>query len=407
MTVAKDALQLPPPVMVQAALRAVTERLAAEMAEPTLSAPHWSYFEWRTARAVAAMHGITGILARRLRWRGAGGWTEFLGEQHAHIARRQLRTRELTLAADERLRSLGIPAQALKGAALHEEGLYRAGERPMADLDLLVLAQDAGRTAEMLEQLGLRESHRTFKHRVFVARNATTPRRLGEHADNDLKVELHERICEPLPRRLIDISDLVRARNPRPGLNPYPSRAALMAHLLLHAAGDMAYRSLRLIQLHDIALLAPRLTAEDWQTIVDLRPWWSWPPLSMAERYYGDLAPRTVIACGRAACSANLRRVYTRQLLSDVSMSRLWVEAFPGIEWAQSIGEAAGYIWHRLVPSAEQMERRRFALQTEPSLTGGDWGAMSQGRRIMRFLTSRAARPWPLYNVRAALAQRR
>ena len=405
--IAQGALQLPPLVSVAAALRTTTERLAGELANPRAAPPEWSAFEWRTARAVAAMHGISGLLAGELLWSGPEGWAEFLGRQREHIAQRQLRTDEFLAGVGERFQHQGIPVQALKGAALYHEGLYQHGERPMADLDLLVIPQDAGRTARMLEQLGLRESHRTFKHWVFVARNATAPRGLGEHADNDLKVELHERICEPLPRRLIDISELVRARNPQPGLNPYPSRAALMTHLLLHAAGDMAWRSLRLIQLHDIALLAPRLTTGDWQRIVDLRPWWSWPPLSMAERYYGALAPRTVTACGSAACSAILRHTYTRQLLSDVSMSRLWVEAFPGIEWARSIGEAADYMWHRLVPSAAHMERRRSALQTEPSLTGGGWGAMSQGRRIMRFLTARAARPWPLYNLRAALAQRR
>jgi hypothetical protein len=403
----EDALQLPSPVTVQAALRTVTERFALEMAAPTASAPRWSHFEWRTARAVAAMHGITGILAGRLRWQGPEDWREFLTEQRAHIAQRHVRIRELTQATGARLRACGIPAQALKGAALHEAGLYLDGERPMADLDLLIRAQDVGRTTQVLEDLGLRESHHTFKHRVFVARDGVPPGRLGEHAANDIKVELHERICEPLPQRLIDISQFVQARAPRPGLNPYPSLAALMVHLLLHAAGDMAGRSLRLIQLHDIALLAHRLTAEDWQEVVERGSWWTWPPLSMAERYYGELAPRTVTARTREACSAILRRVYARQLLSDVSMSRLWVEAFPGIEWTQSIGEAADYVWRRLAPNAELRERRRFALQTEPSLTGSDWGTISQRRRILRFLTRRAARPWPLYNVRAALAQRR
>jgi hypothetical protein len=407
LAVDEDTLQLPSPVTVQAALRTVTERFALEMAAPTSSAPQWSHFEWRTARAVAAMHGVTGILAGRLRWQGPEGWTEFLGEQRAHIAQRHRRIRELTLTTGEQLRSCGIPAQALKGAALHEAGLYRDGERPMADLDLLVSAQDVGPTTQVLEDLGLRESHRTFKHRVFVARHAVAPGRLGEHAANDIKVELHERICEPLPQRLIDISQLVQVRTPRPGLNPYPSPAALMIHLLLHAAGDMAARSLRLIQLHDIALLAPRLTATEWREVIERGSWWAWPPLSMAERYYGELAPRTAMARARQACSAILRHVYARQLVSDVSMSRLWVEAFPGIEWTQSLGEAADYVWCRLAPSAELRERRRFALQTEPSLTGSDWGAISQRRRILRFLTRRAARPWPLYNVRAALAQRR
>jgi hypothetical protein len=36
----------------------------------------------------------------------------------------------------------------------------------------------------------------------------------------------------------------------------------------------------------------------------------------------------------------------------------------------------------------------------------GDWGALPQGRRIVRALSGRTPRPWPLYNVRGALSQR-
>ncbi len=400
-------LHLPPPARVQAALRTVTERLALEMVSPASSAPDWSGFEWRSARAAAAMHGISGILAGRLRWQGAPGWAEFLREQREHIAMRHRRILELTRATDEELRSRGIPAQALKGAALHEEGLYREGERPMADLDLLVRAEDVERTAQMLERLGLRESHRTCKHRVFAACYGTAHAGLGEHAANGIKVEVHDRVCEALPLRLVDISTVVRVRNPSPGLNPYPSRGALMAHLLVHAAGDMTLRSLRFIQLQDIALLAPRLAPADWHDILAQGSWWTWPPLSMAERYYGELAPPAVRAWARATCSVILRQVHARRRLCDVSLSRLWVDAFPGIEWTRSPREALEYVWYRLAPSAELREGRRFALETEPSLSGSDWGALSHRRRLVRFLTGRAARPWPLYNVRAALAQPR
>jgi len=406
MRVAETSLPLPPSVTVAVALRTTTERLAQELANPQRATPEWSPFEWRAARAVAAMHGISGLLAGRLLWVGARGWREFLVAQREHIARRNARLREFLGTVAERFQSQGIPVQALKGAALWPLGLYTEGERPMADLDLLVRVQDTRHAGDILEDLGLRESHRTVKHRVFEAREGTVAP-FGEHADNRMKVELHERICEPLPHRLTDISHLVLPRDAHPGLNPYPSRAALMAHLLLHAGGGMAYRTLRLIQLHDIALLAHRMTQQDWRELQDWTPWWAWPPLALAQRYYGAIAPQTVMASTRAYCQPVLRRTCARQRLSDVSLSHLWLEAFPGIEWARSIGEALTFAARRVVPSGEVLSDRKFAVRTDPSLAVGDWGALSQGRRIIRALSRRTARPWPLHNVRAALAQPR
>jgi hypothetical protein len=392
---------------VAAALRATTERLAGELANPQAAAPEWSEFDWRTGRAVAAMHGISGLLAGELLWRGPDGWAEFLSRQREHIAYRQLQLQQLLATVAERCRGQGIPVLALKGAALHEEGFYGSGQRPMADLDLLTPPEYLARASHILETLGFRESHRTFKHRVFEPRNSTRPRSFGEHAGNAMKVELHERICEMLPYRVTDITRLVSPAEAPPGLNPYPSRAALMAHLLLHAAGGMAYRSLRLIQLHDIALMARRQTAADWQQLLDWRHWWAWPPLILAERYYGAFAPQPVMAALRVSCPTVLRRTCVRQRLSDVSLSRLWLEAFPGIEWARSVGEAVTFVARRIVPGAEVRSDRKFALTTDPSLAHGDWGGLSQSRRILRALRARTPRPWPLHNVRAALAETR
>jgi hypothetical protein len=180
-----------------------------------------------------------------------------------------------------------------------------------------------------------------------------------------------------------------------------------MAHLLLHAAGGMAYRTLRLLQLHDIALLARRLEPQDWETLLRWRPWWAWPPLALAERYYGALGPRAVTAALRAACPTLLRVRCARQCLADVSLSRLWIEAFPGIEWSGSVREAMTFAARRIVPSAEVLADRQFARATDPNLASGDWGGLSQGRRILRALRSRTPRPWPLHNVRAALAEPR
>ena len=45
-----------------------------------------------------------------------------------------------------------------------------------------------------------------------------------------------------------------------------------MMHLLLHAAGNMRARALRLIQLHDIARLAQAFGSGDWKELLAARP---------------------------------------------------------------------------------------------------------------------------------------
>jgi hypothetical protein len=405
--IARGSAQLPPLTSVAAALRATTERLAGELASPREAPPEWSPFEWRTARAAAAIHGISGLLAGALLWRGPEGWADFLGRQREHTARHQLRTLELLDMVDERFRRQGIPVQALKGAVLCREGLYQRGQRPMADLDLLTTPEHTVRAGEILEHLGLRETSRSLKNREFEARESTRVCSFGEHADAALKVDLHERICEPLPHRLTDISSLVSSPAPVPGLNPHPSPAALMAHLLLHAAGGMAHRTLRLVQLHDIVLLTRRLTVRDWQQLVDWRPWWAAPPLLLTERYYGTVIPEAVMASIRRLCPTVLRRTCMRQRLSDTSLSHLWLEAFPGIEWSRTAGEAMLFMVRRVVPGAQVRSDRKFAHKTNPALAQGDWGSLSQSRRILRAVRTRTPRPWPLHIVRAALAEPR
>ena len=133
----------PPPAVVQAALFKITETLAGELARPTDSTPDWSDFEWSIAKAVAAMHGVSPLLSTSLRWRGPAGWVNFLEEQRVHTANRHARIGELLRRLDQSTQEEGIAAMALKGAALHALGLYTAGERPMADLDLLVRPRDA------------------------------------------------------------------------------------------------------------------------------------------------------------------------------------------------------------------------------------------------------------------------
>ena len=215
----------------------------------------------------------------------------FLEEQRTHVTRRHARIEKLLLQIDRSAREAGLGIMTLKGVALHALGLYTAGERPMADVDLLVHPRDAARAVRLIESLGFRECRTSFKERAFAPLESHSAGALGEHSNNDITIELHERICERLPLHLTDITEAVLPQQPRSGLNGYPSRAALMTHLLLHTAGEMAMKSVRLVQLHDLALVGRRMTEADWDEMLQWssggrRLWWALPPLRLTLRYY-------------------------------------------------------------------------------------------------------------------------
>jgi hypothetical protein len=311
---------------------------------------------------------------------------------------------------DQRAREAGVAAVALKGVALHAFGAYQAGDRPMADVDLLVRPADAPRTARMLESLGFAESFKTWKECVFTRVDEQRPADLGEHSNNGVKIELHERICERLPLRITDVSEYVFPPQPQPGLNAYPSKASLMIHLLLHAAGAMAFQSLRLLHLHDLARLSSQLTEEDWNAVLkaggrEERPWWAFPPLNLTSQYFPSMIPVWLLAALSDDCPFLLKRAARHRTLSDVSYSHLWVDAFPGIAWSQSFREVLRYVDSRLRPSAKHIEFRAYVTRTEVWADRGQWSKLSQSRRILRWITSRPTRPVTMHAVRAALAQ--
>jgi hypothetical protein len=402
-----ETLPLP---TVQAALRKTTEFLARELAHSGTQAPDWSDAEWRVARAVAAIHGVSGLLAQNLRWAGPADWVAFLKDQHAQIAQRLPRIQHLLRELDSQARARGLALIALKGAALHARGVYAAGERPMSDVDVLVRETEAPQAAQVLAELGFRAGAVTWKHRAFEppgSAPATAP--LGEHRAAPIRVELHTQIREILPLRAVDVSQLVFPAQPHPGINDYPSSAALLLHVLLHAAGAMIPRELRLLQLHDIARLARGMSAADWNEVfrqgastADPGLWWAFPPLALVNRYYGCV-PGAILQRFAADCHGLLRRVSRRRTLTDASQSYLWVSAFPGIEWSRSLREMSAYAAERVRPSAETRARRESFAQSQPLVSGGEWAHTSQGRRIVRWLLVRQPRQATLQPVRAAM----
>ncbi len=361
----------------QRALDAASERLAAELSQPANGSPAWSELEWRIARAAAALHGVTPLLSDTLKWSGPPDWQHFVAEQRRQTVLRHARIAALLEALDEAGRREHIALMPLKGAALHALDVYAAGTRPMREVDLLVRGADAQRLARLLESLGYREIGADWKHRVFAPIDgpllACASHRLGALLDapNDapIEVELHTRIAEQLPATVVDITEQILPHDLREGSNGYPSIVALLIHLLLQVAGDIVWRELRLLQLHDVALLSARLTSADWESLLRLRvagraAWWAVPPLELVARYYRGTVPEDVLRALRPACGPVLRRLSRQLTLSRVSLTTLAIEPLAGLGWSGSLAESLRNIHERLWAGT------RAPRRTHPSAHG-------------------------------------
>lgn len=395
---------LPPFHVIQSALRKTTEHLARELHAPTAEAPEWTEFEWNIARAVATMQGVSVLLAKRLRWRGPAGWQEFLDEQLRLALARDSRIAELLAAIDSVLRFGGARCVALKGAALRSLRLYQPGERPMADIDLLTRAEDLPRIQECLRTLEYAPCFEVQRHVVFETRGETVAFARGEHPDNPLKIEVHTRIAERLPTRIVDITANLWRESSQPGLNPYRDPGALMQHLLLHTAGNMRAHGLRQVQLHDIALLARNLHADHWGAL--LEHWWVLPPLALTERYYPGSVSAEVLAVARERCPRLLRIAAARSTLSEVSWSNLRIAAFPGITWSRSPFEALQFIRSRVVPDRRALEELQVGQVSLPLFRQVPWYDRPHASRIVRWLFTSPPRVQTMVSVRAALESR-
>jgi hypothetical protein len=350
------------------------------------------------------MHGVSSVLRGTLKWRGPVRWRQFLDQQRDQTRARHHRITGLVATIDTLARRQGLAVVALKGAALHALGVYNAGERPMADVDLLVRDSDVDPAACLLRQIGFDEGPATWKHRVFVPRDAQLAVQFGEHTANPIKIELHTRVFERLPVAHADITDHVWRTCPEPGVNAYPANASLMMHLLLHASGNMAFRGLRMIQLHDIARLAERMSDDDWVAATrGPSRWWALPPLSLTARYYPNAIPAGIVADLASGCTRSLRRFCGRHTLTDVSLSNPWIEFVPGIEWSRTRMERVRYIVNRVWPDREMLAAREDLATSHSWMTDDRWARMPQWQRVLRWVTSRPSRVETMYPVSAVL----
>lgn len=401
-------IELPSAPALQAALKSTTDRLAAELASPVPVAPTWNDFEWRAAMAVSVMHGISSLLAGRLAWTGPAHWQAFLAEQAEQGRRREARVRALLARLHHSAAAAGLPLLGLKGSALLRLDVYAPGERPMSDVDLLAHPRDMDAVDRLITATGYAAGIGKRRHIAYEPLRQRADRAFGEHEDNPIKIELHGAVGEPLPVREIDITTGLASRDAQPGLNSYGSPAALMRHLLLHTAGNLCNRSVRLIQLHDIAALGARLNKADWAEALapasDGRAaWWAVPPLALAQRLFpGRLPPAAAAAL--AACPPWLRRASAGYQLADVSLSRLGIPLLPGLEWSRGPADALGLAWLRLHPQEQAITAQ--IVPRQHSLAGSAWTRQPHWRKALSFLLGTPPRAQTLYSVHRALAYR-
>jgi hypothetical protein len=401
-------MEVPPFKILAAALRRTTEHLAREVAQPSASPPTWSDLEWAVARSVAAMQGISVLLASNLRWRGPPSWQAFLAEQRTQSLERAARIGVLLEGIDRSTRAARIGCVGLKGAALRMLDVYRAGERPMADIDLLARAADLEAFRTAIESLGYSEAFALRRHAVYEPRDKRTVIALGEHIDNPVKIEIHTTVAERLPIRPVDITTQLWPARAQPGLNSYPGRAALMLHLLLHAAGNMRAHALRQIQLHDIAALAARMQDADWRAVVATPPggegpWWALPPVALTMRYYPGSIPAEISEELRVSCPRMLRLATARRTLTDVSWSNPRIHAFPGLAWARTPLDVVRFVRSRALPDRAARAELQLAVRAQAPLEQVPWYGISHSRRILRWVFSRPPRVQTMMSVAAAL----
>jgi hypothetical protein len=280
----------------------------------------------------------------------------------------------------------------------------------MADVDLLIHPADGDTAVAILLAQSYHDAGTSWKHQGFEPVSAERRAILGEHADNPIKVDLHQRICERLPLTPTDLTDVIYPPHAQPGLNTYPRAAALLAHVLAHAAGSMTHRCLRLIQLCDIARLARKMTAADWEDLARLhgsgrRLWWAAPPLILSERHFAGSIPPEMLALLSRDCPRLLRAVAVRRTVSAFSYSYLYIDPVPGLIWARSPGEAVHYLLRRVFPGKAHLAEMQRAVKTGPWSAEPRWHTQSQARRILQWLALRPTRTASLQPVRAALAR--
>ncbi len=151
------------------------------------------------------------------------------------------------------------------------------------------------------------------------------------------------------------------------------------------------------------------MSHSDWDELLAHRrdsggPWWALPPIAVDRR--ATIRWRT-----RSRCSPSCRHIVNgtcagspaSQTLSDVSMSYLWIEAFPGIGWSRSLPRCSSHSQPHPARREEVLQLRKVEVETQVYAAHSEWASLSQGQRMWRWLLSKQTRAQTLHAVRTAL----
>ena len=134
-------------------------------------------------------------------------------------------------------------------------------------------------------------------------------------------------------------------------------------------------------------------------------PWWAFAPMMLTARYYPAAIPPRVLTRLGIHCPSLLKRHTQRRGLVDVSWSNIHIEAFPGVEWSRTPGEAFQFMKSRIWPSREALRELSEAAAQIPGVSAVPWYGLSHGKRIVRWIFTRPPRVQTMVSVRAALSQ--
>lgn len=342
--------KLPPPRKLQPIVTAITEWLAALACGRAAPPPRtWSPTEWRYARAIAHIQGIAPLLhVRGAGSLGDGAWRDFLRLQYERNGQRNVHVLNIV----ERLRAASVqfdvPLVFLKGASLITWLYDDIALRPMSDIDVLTRPDALEEAILAIRSAGFVQADGVARHVTFILPPNTVVDMRGEHPDNPIKLELHPRISNTLPRQTWDITALFQ-----PVLQHAPAgrpcHVTEFIHLLQHASYHAMTRALRLVGLYDLYLYSARLDVDEWRAVIDtLRQLeglgWAYPPLALCQRYFGGI-PASAIDATQKAAPAHLVSYIQRASLTQVSYCNVVPQyAMHPTKWARTFTEGMLYL---------------------------------------------------------------
>ncbi|HEX9373938.1 MAG TPA: nucleotidyltransferase family protein [Roseiflexaceae bacterium] len=360
----------------------------------------WNADDWEAARWAIQVHGIGPLLHQASeRWLDAGALHPHL-QGYLAAQRRLSRERVALLLGDlaeiaRACKDRGIDVLPLKGSQLATQYYAEPGLRPMSDLDLLVRPADERRMLALLTDLGYRQTGRGWKHITLARPEADGPvvSYDGEHPDNPRSIDLHIRLAEQFwgiqydltAEAWADSEPWAAARRLRP--------AGLLHHLAVHASSDAIARRLRLLHLHDIALVARDVDRSGWERIVASarsrrEERMVYPALLLASRSYPAM-PGWALAALRGGVPSDLLRYLDATQLDQLSFcNQAPTRPADKLRWFRPGHERIGALRHMLLPDPSELGHwyPRLARPGRLPLAYACYGATLLGWGVRRAL---------------------